>query len=48
MNYSSFCHGAPDIWTEERLNIVREAKRKVEEAKQNLEKEIARLKNESM
>lgn len=48
MNYSSFCHGAPDPWTEERLNSVREAKIKVEEAKQNLEKEIERLKNETM
>jgi hypothetical protein len=48
MNYSSFCHGAPDMWSEERLNSVREAKRKVEVAKQNLEKEIERLKNETM
>ena len=47
MNYSSFCHGAPDPWSEERLSRVREAKRKVEEAKQNLEKEIEELKNES-
>jgi hypothetical protein len=30
------------------LNSVREAKRKVEVAKQNLEKEIERLKNETM
>ena len=48
MNYSSFCHGAPDPWTEERLNTIREAKLKVEEAKQSLEKEIERLKNETM
>jgi hypothetical protein len=48
MNYSSFCHGAPDMWSEERLNSIREAKRKVEEAKQNLEKEIELLKNETM
>ena len=48
MNYSSFCHGAPDPWTEERLNSVREAKIKVEETKQSLVKEIERLKNETM
>lgn len=48
MNYSSFCQGAPDMWTEERLNSVREAKIKVEEAKQNLKKEIERFKNETM
>lgn len=48
MNYQNFCQGAPDHWTEERLNSVREAKRKVEVAKQNLEKEIERLKNETM
>ena len=46
MNYSSFCQGAPDKWTEERLNSIREAQKRVVEAKQNLEKEIELINNE--
>ena len=44
MNYSSFCQGAPDPWTEERLNSVREAQKRVFEAQENFEKAIAEIK----
>lgn len=44
MNYSSFCQGAPDSWTEERLNSIREAQRRVFEAQENFEKVLAEIK----
>jgi hypothetical protein len=44
MNYSSFCHGAPDPWTEERLNSIREAQKRVFEAQKNFEKVLAEIK----
>ena len=44
MNYSSFCQGAPDQWTEERLNSIREAQKRVFEAQENFEKVLAEIK----
>ena len=44
MNYSSFCQGAPDQWTEERLNSIREAKQRVLDAQYALEQEINKYK----
>lgn len=44
MNYSSFCHGAPDPWTEEQLNSIREAQKRVFEAQENFEKVLAEIK----
>lgn len=44
MNYASFCKGAPDQWTEERLNSIREAKQRVIEAQYALEQEINKYK----
>ena len=44
MNYSSFCQGAPDPWTEERLNSIREAQKRVFEAQENFEKVLADIK----
>ena len=44
MNYSSFCQGAPDPWTEERLNNIREAQKRVFEAQENFEKVLAEIK----
>ena len=44
MNYSSFCHGVPDPWTDERLNSVREAQKRVLEAQENFEKVLADIK----
>ena len=44
MNYSSFCQGAPDPWTEERLNSIREAQKRVFEAQENFEKVLAEIK----
>ena len=46
MNYPSFCIGAPDIYTEEKLKSIREAKVNVEKAKEALQFEIDRLTKE--
>ena len=46
MNYHSFCSGAPDIYTEEKLKSIREAKVNVEKAKEALQFEIDRLTKE--
>jgi hypothetical protein len=48
MNYESFCKGAPDIWTDERLKSIKEAKFRVEEAKKALDEEINRYKEEEL
>lgn len=45
MNYPSYCKGAPDPWTEERLEKVKEAKRRVEQTKKVLEKLIDEYKH---
>lgn len=45
MNYPSYCEGAPDQWTAENLDKVREAKKRVEEAQKSLEEEINNIKN---
>ena len=37
MNYKSFCLGAPDEWTPERIQELKEAYDKVQEAKERLE-----------
>ena len=44
MNYSSFCHGALDPWTDEKLNSIREAQKRVEEAQENFKKVLAEIK----
>jgi hypothetical protein len=44
MNYKAYTQGAPDIYTEEKLNSIREAKKRVEVAKELLQKEIENLK----
>ena len=46
MNYASFCKGCPDYWTEERLNSIREAKQRVLDARDALEREINKYKEE--
>ena len=40
MNYESFCKGAPDIWTEEKMEKLREAHMRVYEAEEALRQEI--------
>ena len=40
MNYESFCKGAPDIWTEEKMEKLREAHMRVYEAEEALRREI--------
>ena len=40
MNYSSFCEGAPDEWTEERMNSIRLLHNKIEESRKELMKLI--------
>lgn len=44
MNYPSFCKGAPDYWTEERMQDLRDGARRVKAARESLEKEIAEFK----
>lgn len=44
MNYSSFCMGAPDEWSDERMDKIRKAKERVKLAEEELEKEINNIK----
>ena len=37
MNYESFCKGAPDEWTEARMQTIREAQMKIDAAKKEFE-----------
>lgn len=46
MNYPSYCEGAPDNWSDERLDRVREANKRLEQAKMEFNEEIERIKNE--
>lgn len=48
MNYPSYCKGAPDEWTEERMQRLREANKRVEEAKRELQDEIDSYKQKSL
>lgn len=43
MNYESFCKGAPDIWTEEKMEKLREAHMRVYEAEEALRQEIEEM-----
>lgn len=36
MNYPSYCKGAPDGWTEERLEKIREANKRIKEKEEEL------------
>lgn len=47
MNYESFCKGAPDIWTEEKMEKLREAHMRVYEAEEALRREIEEFIEES-
>lgn len=46
MNYESFCNGAPDIWTEEKIEKLREAHMRVYEAEEALRQEIEEMTEE--
>lgn len=46
MNYESFCKGYPDYWTEDKLESIREAKQRVIDARDALEKEIENHKSQ--
>ena len=46
INYPSYCEGAPDNWSDERLDRVREANKRLEQAKREFNEEIERIKNE--
>ena len=46
MNYPSYCKGAPDIWTEEKIEGLRKAHQRVEETKRQLEKLLEEYKND--
>lgn len=45
MNYPSYCKGAPDVWTEERMESIRESKKHIQEAKDALRREIENVKH---
>lgn len=47
MNYQSYCMGAPDSWTEERLQKARDAQKRLDEAQKAFDEEMERLKNET-
>ena len=47
MNYENFCKGAPDIWTEEKMEKLREAHMRVYEAEEALRREIEEFTEES-
>lgn len=46
MNYESFCKGAPDMWTEEKIEKLREAHMRVYEAEEALRQEIEEITEE--
>lgn len=46
MNYENFCKGCPDYWTEDKLESIRKAKKRVIEARDALEREINKYKEE--
>lgn len=46
MNYESFCKGASDIWTEEKIEKLREAHMRVYEAEEALRQEIEEMTEE--
>lgn len=46
MNFESFCKGAPDIWTEEKMEKLREAHMRVYEAEEALRQEIEEMTEE--
>lgn len=45
MSYESFCKGAPDIWSDEKLKKIKELQKRAEEAKEELEKYIEEAQN---
>ena len=45
MNYESYCKGAPDIWTDEQMDKIRQARAKVEETKADLKKLVDEYQN---
>lgn len=47
MNYENFCRGCPDYWTEPKLASIRAAKQRVIDARDALEREINKYKNEN-
>lgn len=47
MNYPSYCKGAPDNWSEERLQRARDAQKRLDEAKKSFQEEMDRIKNDS-
>ena len=47
MTYPSYCKGAPDNWSEERLQRARDAQKRLDEAKKSFKEEMDRIKNDS-
>lgn len=48
MNYSSYCEGAPDIWTEERVNKLRQSHKRLQEIREDFERAIEEYKHNSV
>lgn len=47
LNYPSFCNGVPDPWPDERLNKIRESKKKIDELNKEIEQEIESYKRQN-
>ena len=45
MNFESYCKGAPDHWTDERMQKIREGKARINQLKKELQEEINNIKN---
>lgn len=48
MNYESYCKGAPDIWTDERMEEIRKARARVAETKKQLEDLVKEYQKENI
>ncbi len=48
MNYKSFCKGAPDPWTEDKLKVVRDGKKKIQAMTDDLNNYINDCKKDNL
>lgn len=48
MNYPSYCKGAPDEWTEECMEELRQSKKRLEEAQKNFNRITKKTENQSL
>jgi hypothetical protein len=48
MNFPSYCKGAPDEWTEERIARLKDSKKRIHEAEEDLKRAIEEVKSKSV